>query len=66
MLIKQIKRYRRHKRVRAKTKGSATCPRLSVFRSNKHIYTQLVDDNKGQILVSFSDLKIKKKKGQIK
>ena len=66
MQTKQEKLHRRHKRIRAKVKGSATCPRLSVFRSNQHIYVQLIDDNKGQTLASFSDLKIKRKKGLTK
>jgi len=63
MQDKQKKRYRRHKRVRAKVIGTKKCPRLSVFRSSKHIYVQLIDDVQGQTIVSFSDLKIKKKKG---
>lgn len=51
----------RHKRVRAKVSGTAERPRLSVFRSNKHIFLQLIDDTKGKTLVSMSDYKIKKK-----
>lgn len=61
MLFKQEKRYRRHRRVRAKISGVVEAPRLCVFRSNKHIYGQLIDDEKGRILVSASDLKIKSK-----
>jgi large subunit ribosomal protein L18 len=56
--VKQQKRARRHQRVRAKIKGTAKRPRLSVFRSNKHIYTQLIDDEKGHTLVSASDLEL--------
>jgi large subunit ribosomal protein L18 len=56
---KQEKRYRRHRRVRAKIKGTAKVPRLCVFRSNKHIYAQLIDDEKGKTLISASDLDIK-------
>lgn len=59
MLAKQINRVRRHKRIRKKISGTAACPRLCVFRSNKHIYLQLVDDEKGKILLSVSDAKIK-------
>jgi large subunit ribosomal protein L18 len=59
---KQEKRYRRHRRVRAKIKGTAKIPRLCVFRSNKHIYTQLIDDEKGKTLISASDLDIGKSK----
>lgn len=63
MQTKQEKRYQRHKRLRAKIKGTKTCPRLSVFRSNQHIYIQLIDDNQGKTLASLNDLKIKKDKG---
>jgi large subunit ribosomal protein L18 len=62
MLDKQKKRERRHKRVRAKIKGTATCPRLSVFRSNKHVVLQLIDDEKNKSLLQMSDLKIIQKK----
>jgi large subunit ribosomal protein L18 len=62
MQTKKEKHYRRHRRVRAKIIGTKDRPRLSVFRSNKHIYVQLIDDNKRQTLISFNDLKIKKKK----
>jgi large subunit ribosomal protein L18 len=61
MLPKQEKRIRRHKRVRAKVFGTAQVPRLCVFRSNKHIYAQLIDDEKGQTIVAASDLMIKSK-----
>jgi len=59
--IKQEKRYRRHKRVRAKIFGTSQRPRLYVFRSAKHIYAQLIDDEKGQILVSAKDQELKSK-----
>lgn len=62
MLEKQQKRYRRHKRVRAKIFGTARRPRLCVFRSNKHIYAQIIDDEKGKTILSASDLEIKKSK----
>lgn len=56
MLAEKIqKRIRRHKRVRAKIIGTAGKPRLAVFRSNKHMYAQLIDDIKGVTLVSVSD-----------
>ncbi len=57
---KQEKRYRRHKRLRAKISGTAERPRLSIFRSAKHIYAQLIDDEKGETLASASDLELKK------
>ena len=43
-----------HKRVRGKISGTAECPRLNVFRSLKHIYAQLIDDDKGVTLASAS------------
>lgn len=58
--IKIEKRQRRHRRVRAKISGTKQRPRLCVFRSNKHIYAQLIDDESRKILLSSSDLKIKK------
>ncbi|WP_064505402.1 50S ribosomal protein L18 [Companilactobacillus ginsenosidimutans] len=49
-------RQKRQKRVRAKISGTAECPRLNVFRSNKNIYAQLIDDVKGVTLASASTL----------
>jgi len=54
------KRKRLKSKIRSKIKGVALRPRLSVFRSNKFIYAQIIDDQKGQTLISASDLKIKK------
>ena len=48
-------RYRRHLRVRTKVAGTAERPRLVVFRSLKHIYAQLVDDDRGITLLGVSD-----------
>ncbi|MFD2172330.1 50S ribosomal protein L18 [Tumebacillus lipolyticus] len=47
-------RKRRHFRVRRKVAGTALRPRLNVFRSSKHIYAQVIDDNTGVTLVSAS------------
>jgi large subunit ribosomal protein L18 len=47
-------RQARHKRVRAKISGTADCPRLNVFRSLQNTYAQLIDDVKGETLVSAS------------
>ncbi len=58
---KKIDQKIRHKRVRAKIIGTKEIPRLCVFRSNKHIYAQLIDDEKGKTLVSVKDVEIKKK-----
>lgn len=49
-------RLKRHKRVRAKVKGTAEAPRLSVYRSLNHIYAQIIDDVKGNTLVTASTL----------
>jgi large subunit ribosomal protein L18 len=46
----------RHKRVRKKISGNSTRPRLCVFRSLKHIYAQLIDDEQGHTLVGVSTL----------
>ena len=47
-------RLKRHKRVRAKVKGTAETPRLSVYRSLNHIYAQIIDDVKGVTLCACS------------
>lgn len=47
-------RQRRHLRVRMNIAGTASLPRLNVYRSNKHIYAQIIDDVKGVTLVSAS------------
>jgi len=52
------KRWRRHKRVRNRVSGTPERPRVAVFRSNAHIYAQLIDDTAGVTLVSVSSLKI--------
>lgn len=49
-------RLKRHLRVRKKIQGSSERPRLNVFRSSKHIYAQIIDDNQGTTLVSASTL----------
>jgi len=64
MLEKQIKRNRIHKRIRAKIFGTKNTPRLCVFKSAKHIYAQLIDDENGKVLALVSDIKIKHKNGK--
>ena len=49
-------RKRKHVRVRKKISGTADCPRLCVYRSNSHIYAQIIDDEAGVTLVSASSL----------
>jgi len=60
MIKKTDKRIRLKKKIRAKITGSLECPRLSVFRSNKFIYAQVIDDTKGKTLAQVSDVKISK------
>ena len=57
---KNEKRSRLKKKIRAKVKGTKELPRLSVYRSNKFIYAQIIDDEAGKTLVSASDVKTKK------
>jgi large subunit ribosomal protein L18 len=49
-------RLKRRQRIRRKISGSEARPRLSVFRSARHIYAQIIDDGKGQTLVAASTL----------
>ncbi|KGM45193.1 50S ribosomal protein L18 [Neobacillus niacini] len=55
-LDKNASRKKRHARVRAKLSGTAARPRLNVFRSNKHLYAQLIDDMSGVTLASASTI----------
>ena len=61
MLTKIEKRLKIKKRVRGKIEGTKECPRLTVYRSNKQIYAQVVDDIAGVTLASASSLKIEEK-----
>ena len=64
-MIKQINRgknrLKKHKKIRIKINGIKSCPRLNVFKSNKNIYAQIIDDTTGNTLVSASSLKIDEK-----
>lgn len=60
---KNLERLRRHARIRKKVSGTAECPRLSVFRSNKHVSCQLIDDVAGKTLASCSSLELKLEHG---
>ncbi len=51
---KNIQRLKRHTRVRAKISGTTERPRLAVYRSNAHIYAQIIDDEKGVTLCAAS------------
>lgn len=59
-IIKQEKRARRRNRIRAKVSGTASVPRLAVFKSVSSIYAQLIDDEAGVTLASATSLKLKK------
>lgn len=60
---KNAVRVRKHARVRAKVSGTSDCPRLVVFRSNKHIEAQIIDDTKGNTLASVSSVSLKLENG---
>lgn len=53
-------RLRRQIRIRAKISGTASRPRLSIYRSNTNIYAQLIDDTTGKTIGAASDLKLEK------
>ncbi len=55
---KRVARLRRHHRVRRKISGSAQRPRLAVYRSNRHIYAQLIDDAAARTLAAASDREV--------
>lgn len=59
-LLNKIRK-RRSNRVRARISGTAAKPRLSIFRSNKYLYAQLIDDSAGKTLMSFSTFGADKK-----
>jgi large subunit ribosomal protein L18 len=54
VVTKPQQRLRRRRRVRAKVRGTAERPRLSVFRSNRGVFAQLIDDDRGHTLASVS------------
>src|SRR5579863_7895224 len=56
-------RKRIHTRIREKLSGTAERPRLNVYRSLNHIYAQVIDDQKGETIVSASTLALKSKTG---
>jgi len=60
MQNKQDKRIRLKKKIRVKIHGTETRPRLTVFRSNKFIYAQVINDETGKTLAQASDVKITK------
>ena len=60
---RRIARVRRHSRVRKKVAGTAERPRLAVYRSNRHIYVQLIDDRAAATLAAASDAEIESAAG---
>lgn len=60
---KNLIRERKHARVRAKVSGTKDCPRLVVYRSNKHIEAQIIDDVKGVTLAHASSVNLKLENG---
>ncbi len=61
MITKNERRLKIKARIRGKISGTAACPRLTVFRSNKQIYAQVIDDLTGRTLAAASSLKIGEK-----
>jgi large subunit ribosomal protein L18 len=63
--IKTEKRARLHKKIRTRVSGTEDRPRLAVFRSNRYMYAQLIDDAKGVTVVSASDLALSDKMNKV-
>ena len=64
MSQKTASRARRHRRVRKKVRGTAARPRLTVFRSSKHVYAQVVDDVAGRTVASASTMEVDTRSGK--
>jgi large subunit ribosomal protein L18 len=65
MTIKNVQsRVRRHKKVRAKISGTASLPRVAIFRSNAHIYAQVIDDVSAKTIFGSSDKNLKGTKSE--
>ena len=57
--LQKMKIERRHKRIRARVSGTADMPRLAIFKSNRYMYAQLIDDVAGKTLAAATSLKMK-------
>jgi len=55
--VKADSRQRRHARIRARISGTTEMPRLSIFKSNRHLYAQLIDDTTGKTIIGISSEK---------
>ena len=66
MKKKQLRRIKIKRRIRGIVNGTSEKPRMTVFRSNKEIYVQLIDDKVGNTIVSASSVKLKKTKSSTK
>ena len=64
--VKEVSRTKKKLRIRRKITGSTEKPRLSIFRSARHMYAQIIDDSKGVTLVSASTLDVDGLKGSNK
>lgn len=60
----KISRIKRQKRIRAKIRGNGQSPRVSIFRSNKFIYAQAINDESAKTLASVSESELKEKTGK--
>jgi large subunit ribosomal protein L18 len=63
--IKKQKRVRRHAKIRARIFGTKELPRLAIFRSNRYVYAQLIDDESAKTIVSASSLESKGKEKKV-
>jgi len=63
MFQKHAARQKRHRRVRKKVRGTAARPRLTVFRSSRHVYAQVIDDVSGRTVASASTVETDAKGG---
>ncbi len=61
IVTRECQRIKRHRRIRTKVRGTNKVPRLSVFRSLRHLFVQLIDDHEKKTLLSASDREIDKK-----
>lgn len=59
-ITKRVNRIRRHHRIRAKVSGTASRPRVTVFKSSAHLYAQAIDDVAGKTLAAVNDAQFKK------